>query len=232
MATSSLFDSNSEIEIIERVLEQLSLKIDLKSIYYSNKDFLSLRKQVRKNFFVPVTYITPIMERLLFALSSLKKPRNMLLIGVSYGNTLIWNIGSFCGKGLGYLPDRITAIDINDKAISIASNNFKRINYPTRIRFVAEDALKICKSIEEGIDYLYLDADDKENGKGLYFKILQILYDKLSLDAWILAHDATYKHGGFQEQLSQYFKYVRNPKYFKGSYTLPVDKFGLELSIR
>ncbi|MFW6275580.1 MAG: hypothetical protein ACOC2M_02995, partial [bacterium] len=58
------------------------------------------------------------------------------------------------------------------------------------------------------------------------------LFDKLSPNAWILAHDTVHEGGGFPEQLKDYLKFVRNPKFFKESYSFPIDDYGLELSIK
>ena len=76
---------------------------------------------------MPATAITPVMERLLYALSSIKRPQSFIAIGIYCGNTLVWSAGSSCGKGEIYGSKRIYGIDIDKKSIKLAIANFSKL---------------------------------------------------------------------------------------------------------
>ena len=62
-------------------------------------------------FTVPGTSITPVMERLLYMLSSLRRPRRAIGLGTYCGNALVWTVGPGCGPGRAYKAEKVYGID-------------------------------------------------------------------------------------------------------------------------
>ena len=221
----------AEIETVDYTLGLLKehnfIEQDAK---YFKKSFSAFRNEIYNNFDVPYTAISPVMERLLYMCSSVKRPKNMLAIGIFCGNTLAWNVGPAIAKQAIYKPDNIIAIDIDAKAIELAEENFSKITDSNDIQLIAEDALLTLDKLDINFDYVYLDADNEEFGKGLYLKLLQKFYNKLNKGAWILAHDSTFYH--FKDQLKEYLSFVRDKTNFSESISFDVDRYGLELTIK
>ena len=95
---------------------------------------------------------------------------------------------------------------------------------------IAEDGLASVKRLEGPFDYVMLDVDSRELGKGLYLELLTRLYDKLEPGGWVLAHDTMVPP--FATQLEPYLAFVRHDENFTESISFDVDPFGLELSIK
>jgi predicted O-methyltransferase YrrM len=222
-----------EEEVVDSALKWLKNKnlIDGNSSYDKVK-FEKLRKEIKTKFDVPATAVTPAMERILYALSTIKKPQSFIAIGIYCGNTLVWSAGSSCGKGKVYDSGKIYGIDINKKSIKLAKDNFSKLKNTKHIKLIAEDGLKFIDQTNETFDYIYLDADNKEVGKSLYFDLLKKLYPKIRKGGWLLAHDTNCPWFNFHEQLEDYFKFVRDKKNFQESVSFNVDLYGLELSIK
>lgn len=229
-------DTLGQIADGEAIIDALSylkkLKIISSSSKYVSQAFQSFHKVIKKRFKVPYTTITPVMEHLLFMLSSQKKPDIMVVMGIYCGNTLIWNAGPSCGEDRIYSARKIYGIEIEPDHIQKARDNLKNLTLIDHIDLICEDGCKFAQQFSEQCDYLYLDADNKEVGKGLYLEILKNMYDKLVPGAWVLAHDTTYPLAGFPDQLEEYLSFVRDKNHFQESICFDVDFFGLELSIK
>jgi predicted O-methyltransferase YrrM len=197
---------------------------------YSAERFEALRQEVRAGFEIPDTAYSAVMERLLYLLTSVKRPRRTLAIGIFCGYTLAWVAGAACNGGKVYQADRIYGIDIDAEAIAVARRNFGRLADCDAVELVAEDGRLTAERLEGPFDYLYLDADSPENGKAIYLELLERLYPKLSRGAWVLAHDTTLP--AFQDRLGEYLRFVRDRCNFSDSMSFDVDLFGLELSIK
>ena len=91
--------------------------------------FLALRNAVRETFEVPWTSITPVMERMLYAIVAAKRPAHVVAIGIYCGNTLIWNVGPACGPGKLYDAERLLGVEVDEEAIGIARGN-ENVNVP------------------------------------------------------------------------------------------------------
>ena len=221
----------AEAEIVLSALNWLKHKgIVAADTDYNETAFENLRDEVKKKFTVPGTSITPVMERLLYMLSSLKKPRRILAIGTYCGNTLVWNAGTSCGSGKLYDAEKVYGIDIDAEATATAKKNFSKLSHADHIELLAKDGLKAIENLKESFDYVYLDADSKELGKGLYLELLKIVYEKIEDGGWILAHDIVVPT--FSSQFKEYLTFVRNKKNFKESILFDVDAYGLELTIK
>jgi predicted O-methyltransferase YrrM len=226
-----LLSQTSEIEIVDSALEMLKRSEYVpRDADYNKEAFTNFRKEVGKHFKVPMTSITPVMERLLYMLSSVKKPKNIMAVGIYCGNTLAWVAGASCGNGKVYDAGKIYGIDIDADAIEGAKRNFGKLAYTDHIHLIQEDGLIIADELDESFDYIYLDVDSKEKGKGLYLDLLKKFYPKLSEDGWVLAHDTT--HPYIRNQLGEYLDFVRKKDFFTESISFPVDFWGLELSIK
>jgi predicted O-methyltransferase YrrM len=197
---------------------------------YDRQAFEALRTEVKHRFAVPGTSFSPTMERLVYMLSSVRQPQRMIAIGISAGNTLVWNVGSSCGRGKVYDAQHCYGVDIDAQSLALARRNFSQLEHTGHIELLAEDGCRTAERLEETFDYIYLDADNEEAGKGLYLELVQRLYGKLNNGGWVLAHDTTYPL--FQSQLRGYLDFVRDQRNFAESISLEVDNFGLELSIK
>jgi predicted O-methyltransferase YrrM len=221
----------AELEISTAVLALLKRigAIDVNSTY-SLESFEKLRQEVTANFKIPDTAFSPTLERLLYMFASVKRPKSILGIGIFCGYTLVWTAGAACHEGNVYQADKIYGIDIDADAITLAKQNFKHLSDIDHLELVAEDGRITADRLSGPFDYLYLDADSPENGKGIYLELLQILYPKLSKGCWVLAHDTTLP--AFRNKLERYLDFVRDQNNFSESISFDVDIFGLELSIK
>jgi predicted O-methyltransferase YrrM len=197
---------------------------------YSLEAFEALRRQVRAHFEIPDTAMSPVMERLLYLLASVKRPKRILGIGIFCGYTLAWTAGASCNGGKVYQGAEVCGVDIDAEAIGVARRNFSRLADSDHVELVAEDGRVTAERLAGPFDCLYLDADSSENGKGIYLELLQTLYPKLSKGGWVLAHDTTLP--AFQPRLEGYLSFVRDRHKFSESISFDVDLFGLELSIK
>ncbi len=225
---SAIGELNSDEEIVDDVLGFLCDEGFIPDIIYNKHEFVEFRDKIRQSFIVPWTTFTPAMERLLFSISSITKPKSILAIGIFCGNTLAWNIASAFKKSNSDLI--VIGIDIDESSIADAKNNFKTIAPACDINLIATDGRKFLNETNEKFDYVYLDAHDSIKGKKIYEDLLIGVYPKLNDGGMMLAHDATYHQ--FQNQLSNYFSIVRDEKYFSKSVSLEIDVCGLELSVK
>jgi predicted O-methyltransferase YrrM len=172
----------------------------------------------------------PVMERLLYMLSSLRRPRRMIGLGTYCGNALVWAVGSSCAAGREYTAEKVYGIDIDPEATARARANFSQLAHANHVELIADDGLAAVERLEGPFDYVFLDVDSRELGKGLYLELLEALYDKLLPGSWVLAHDTMVPP--FAAQLEPYLAYVRDRGNFRQSLSFDVDPFGLEVSIK
>lgn len=192
--------------------------------------FETYRKVVRENFSVPGTSITPVMERLLYMLSAIKKPNRVLGLGTYYGNALVWVIGASCGDTKTYSAEKVIGVDIDQDATEGARANFAGLPNSSHVEFQVKDGFEAIEELEGPFDYVYIDVDNKELGKSIYLDLLTEVYEKVGKGGWVLAHDTCVPP--FAKQLQGYLDYVRNKQNFSESISFDIDPFGLELSIK
>jgi len=221
----------NEVETTDSILELLINKgfVD-KSSNYNRDAFEIYRIMIKDNFEVPWTSVTPVMERLLYLLSSARKPEMIFAAGIYCGNTFAWNVGPGFGKNKTYTFKKAIGIEIDQGAIEIAQTNYSKLKNVEQVELICADALKIADEIDEEIDYLYLDADCEKIGKRIYLEILKALYPKLTKSGWVLAHDIT--EWCFLDDLREYKDFVRDKSNFSESICFDIDSYGLELSIK
>jgi caffeoyl-CoA O-methyltransferase len=197
---------------------------------YNEAAFAALQAEVKETFTLPGTSVTPVMERLLYMLAAVRRPRRVLGLGTYCGNALVWAVGPSCGRDRAYAAEKVHGIDIDPEATERARENFGGLAHAGHIELVAEDGLRAVERLEGPFDYLFLDVDSPESGKGLYLDLLKCLYGKLEEGAWVLAHDVVVPP--FAAQLEAYLAFVRDGVHFRQSILFDIDAFGLELSIK
>ena len=116
-------------------------------------------EQEAKETFVPI--IRKETQSFLKVLLLMKKPVRVLEVGTAIGYSAILMSH--------YLPKdgRITTIEKYEKRIPIARENFSRAAVADRITLLEGDALEIMKSLEEPVDFIFMDA-----AKGQYIHYL------------------------------------------------------------
>ncbi|MCP4597330.1 O-methyltransferase [Neptuniibacter sp.] len=225
-----LSNSPNEESIIDTAREMLvSLNLISKDANYSIKAFESFRSEIKEKFTGSWTSITPVMERLLYMLTAVKKPMRMVELGSFWGNTLAWFSGPCIGSHREYTADRIYGVDIDVKMTELAKKNFAKLSNSESVELIGEDAAKALSNIEGPIDFLYLEAKDDNCVNG-YLQFLQQAFDKLPSGAWVIAHDST--HHDHKDELKSYLEWVRNKNNFSESISFDIDQFGMELSIK
>lgn len=218
-------------EIVDSALDILKKhNIVSQDAGYSKEAYMNLRKEVKERFYYPDTAFFPATERLLYMLSSVKRPEKIIGIGVFCGYTFVWSIGASCSAGKVYTAKKAYGVDIDKASIGIAVDNFKKLTQVEHVELIAEDGYTVTENNTEELDYIYLDADAKDIGKAIYLPLLKNLYRKLKKGGWVLAHDTTLP--AFQGQLKQYLDFVRDKRNFSESVAFDIDIFGMELSVK
>jgi predicted O-methyltransferase YrrM len=227
----SRLSRTAESETIRSVLAWLRQKgIVPEGAAHDERAFDELRQEVTRQFTVPGSSITPVMERLLYLLSSVKRPRRVIGLGTYCGYALVWAIGPSCGSGREYEAEKVYGIDIDVEATKLARENLGKLAGTDHVELMAEDGLEAVERLPGPFDLVYLDVDSKELGKGLYLELLKRLHGKVEEGGWVLAHDTVAPP--FAEQLEAYLAYVRDSVNFRESISFDVDAYGLELSIK
>jgi predicted O-methyltransferase YrrM len=219
-----------EVESVRSILAWLKREgVVPESATYNEGAFEALRREVKK-FTFPGTSITPVMERLLYALSSVRRPRRVIGIGTYCGNALAWCVGPSFGPGRVYEAERVYGIDIDARATEQARENLGKLAHTEHIELITGDGLEAVERLEGPFDYVFLDAESKELGKSVYLELLKRLYAKVEKGGWVLAHDTAVPP--FARQLEGYLAFVRDRENFRESIAFDVDPFGLELSVK
>jgi len=227
----SRLSRTAEVETVRSILAWLRQEgVVPEGTTYDEAAFDDLRREVKEKFTIPGTSITPVMERLLYMLSSVRRPRRVIGLGTYCGYALVWSVGPSCGQGKVYEAEKVYGIDIDAEATESAQRNFSKLAHIDHIELIAEDGLKAVERLKGPFDYVYLDVESKELGKGIYLELLKGLYGKVEEGGWVLAHDTTVPP--FAKQLEEYLAFVRDEENFRQSISFDVDPFGLELSVK
>jgi predicted O-methyltransferase YrrM len=218
-----------EIEVVGAALNALHAAGILPGTAYDAARFLAHRQAVRDCFEIPWTAISPRMQRLLYAVNAIARPRVMLAAGVFCGNTFISNAGAAVGPGACYEAADLAGIEIKPDEAERAERNVRRLDETGKARVVAAEAVAFVSGYPGAIDLLYLDADGTNGrGKGVYLDILEACLDRLSPGALVLAHNSV----NAAERLGEYLAFVRDPEHFANSLNVVIDPEGLEVSVR
>jgi len=196
---------------------------------YDKIAFEKFRALIRSQFNGSWTSVTPVMERLIYALTSIRKPQNLIELGYFWGNTLAWFAGPAFGPYSSYTPKRIIGVEIDREIASQAKTNFSKIPNSAGVELIEGDALAVVRGLQGPFDFLYIEAKSDDVPE-MYLKLVQEAYDKLPKGAWVIAHDATCP--ALREDLRGYLAWVRDKSRFSESICFDVDAYGLELSIK
>ena len=218
-----------EIAVVDEALEVLRAAGILPHTSYDHEKMLAHRGAVRATFEMPWTAITPRMQRLLYAVSAIVQPDNMIAAGVFCGNTFISNAGAAVGPGACYTASQLIGVEIKPEEAERAERNVRRIDPTGVARVVAADAVEVARAFSEPLGLLYLDADGTpEKGKGIYLDILRACCEVMPSGAVVLAHNSL----NAATRLKHYLAFVRDPASFAASVNVIFDIEGLEVSVK
>ena len=229
-------DPHRQIEPIEREIEvvggALSVLVEAGILPHSRYDagkMLAHRAAVRENFDIPWTAITPRMQRLLYAINAIARPRVIVAVGIFCGNTFISNAGAAIGPGACYEAERLVGLEIRKEEADRARRNVASIDGEGRAEVLGEDGILYLRGFNGAIDLLYLDADGgRGKGKSIYLDMVQTAAHALRPGSLVLAHNSA----NSASSLADYLGYVRDPAHFRASANMIVDDQGLEVSLR
>ena len=201
---------------------------------YIPQAYEQYRKQIADTFTNPFspksgTSVGGTMQRLLYAMTSVRQPAHLIELGSFWGNTLAWFAGPCVGSHPCYRARRIIGIDMDVKMTDIARANFAKLPNAETVELIGEDARTALDRLSGPFDALYLEAKSAKL-ETFYLVLLQQIYDRLPKGAWVLAHDVL--HCQVKANLSDYLAFVRDKAHFAESICFDVDWCGLELSIR
>jgi predicted O-methyltransferase YrrM len=169
-----------EVEIVGSALTWLKGQgLAPEDATYDQKAFDALRQEVKERFAIPGTSLTPVMERLLYMLGSVKQPRRVIGLGTYCGYALVWAVGPSCGTERAYEAEVVYGIDVDAQATARARENLGKLAHTEHIALMAEDGLAAAERLEGPFDYVFLDVESQELGKGLYLELLKKLDGKI-----------------------------------------------------
>ena len=206
-------------ETVDDILQMLKKKglVD-KNADFNRVKFRKLSHKIIYNFLVPWLSFTPVMERLIYMLTYVKQPKNVMAIGISSGYTLAW-IGSACDLN----RTRIYGVEKDGLMLSIAKDNFRRYKME-QIELHCGDGLEyLNKFPDEMFDLIFIDT--RKN-----IDILKTAEKKLVKNGWLMQHNASDIH--MVREIKQFLDFVRDEKHFSYSVLFDVDIRGLELSVK
>lgn len=217
-------------EIVDAALEMLvSINLVPADSGYDKDRFDGFRADIKEKFKGSWTSITPVMERLMYMLTAVKRPKRLVELGSFWGNTLAWFAGPCIGRSPEFVAERVYGVEIDEKMTEQARENFGRLERCEAVELIGEDAAIVLDRIEAPIDFLYLEAKD-ERCKNDYLYFLRQAYDKLPPGAWVIAHDSTAV--SHRKEMEGYLAWVRDHDNFSESICFDVDALGLELSVK
>lgn len=229
--TQRLGWTSAEEDVVDSALNFLkSQGIIESSANYDKRAFENLRQEVKTHFKGSWTSFSPTMERLVYMLTSVRKPQRLAELGSFWGYTLAWFAGPCIGSAQVYRAEKIYGIDIDAEMTEQARENFAKLPNSKSVKLIAEDAQTVLDHLPTPIDFLYIEAKTEGIEEGLYLKLLKQAYLKLSKDSWVIAHDCL--DWMFQNEIQEYLAWVRKRQFFSESICFDIDDCGLELSIR
>lgn len=227
-----------ECAIVDGALAFLKARglVDLTSDYdrHAYEEYCKLIAATFSNPFHPNpgTTVSGVMKRLIYMLTSVRRPAHLIELGSFWGSTLAWFAGPCVGSRPLYQPQRIIGIDMHVKMTDLARTNFAKLPNAQKVELIGEDARTALEHLSSPFDALYLEAKSSgEDGHQVfYLPLLQQIYNKLPVGAWVLAHDV--RHPAFRSQMAGYLAFVRDKAHFAESICFDIDWCGLELSIK
>ena len=222
-------NTGADTEVVDAALDLLrSQHLIPEDAGYDKERFVRFRESVKSSFKGSWTSMTPPMERLLYVLTAVRKPRRLIEFGCFWGNTLAWFSGACIGKNREYAAEAVYGIDINEKMIELARENFAKLGGAENVELIAEDGRSTIDRLSGPFDFVYIEAKSDKD-KGLYLSLLKKIYEKLNRGAWVIAHNATQYTS---VEIKEYLEWVRDKNHFCESIWFDIDTCGLELSVK
>lgn len=213
-------------QVINEAISFLLNEIMLESLYTFNDDtFYQYRDQVKAYFDGNWSSISPMMEKLIYALSEIKSGDTFVEIGSFWGNSLAW----FSGPHVNNHQCTFYGVEIDEDMHNLAMSNFQKLGIHKNIIFVNQNGLEFLRNFNKPIDMLYLEAKSEEDDSH-YIQFLNEIYPRLPIGAWVIAHDTT--RFLLKNKMERYLDFVRDSDKFSHSFNFDIDNFGLELSIK
>jgi len=219
-----------EIAAVDPGLALLAQAGILPHANYDHDKLLAHRAAVAAQFEIPWTAISHRMQRLMYAINAIRRPRVMVAVGIFCGNTFISNAGAAIGPGACYRAERLVGLEIRPAEAERARRNVEKFRnngaaFPAEI--LGQDALPWLRAFDGVIGLLYLDADGPAGkGKSIYFELLMAGQHALRPGSLVLAHNSV----NSAHSMADYLAAVRDPACFRQSINMIVDDQGLEVS--
>jgi len=223
-----------EIEKVDIVLKELKKLGFIKDTKYDMAALESYRTLVKENFFIFWTAINPPMERLLYALSYIIKPKSIFGFGIFTGNPVAWSFGPAIQNV--YPSTRLEAVEIDLNNGRICTDNFNEIKGDAPLTVHIEDGFKTIDAFKDNeFDLIYMDANGKDpetgqNNKRINYSFLKKAYPKLKPGGFAMVHNAYQE--SFKKDAGAYLEFTADEKFFTKTATIGVDEQGLEISIK
>jgi predicted O-methyltransferase YrrM len=236
-----------ETRIVDEALELLKAEgLVPDSADYDRDALESHRAALKETFEGSWTTLSPTMERLMYMLTSVRRPTLLLELGSFWGYTLAWFAGPCVGSRRAYEADRIVGVDRDEQMTEKARENFAKLENSEKVELVAEDARTALDRFQDPFDFVYIEAkfenrqiaaaeaegDDSPLApvRGLYLILLKQIYDQLPKGAWVMAHDNL--DWSAVKNLQPYLDFVRDRAHFSESICFDIDDCGIELSVK
>jgi len=149
------------------------------SLYRQDNEQLCRMREFAERTLVPI--ITRDMERLIYTLCSIKKPRRILEIGTAIGYSAI------C-YGLAAPEAEITTIEVRERSVYKARANIEEAGLNDRINVIHGKAEEILPDIEGHFDIIFIDA-----AKGQYRRFFDLCEKNMTHDTLIISDNVLYK---------------------------------------
>jgi predicted O-methyltransferase YrrM len=185
----------SEEALVDQALERLRSARIIHSTSYPKDQFMQFRERVRRTFNHGgyVTFIFPEEERLVFALSQILQPKNVLFLGSYYGYWGIWMLPAVMQK-----HGHATFVDPNPHTNAVARANLSSLGFAGCATVVEAEGTHFLQAHPSRslFDFLLLDAEGPDNapdpgfrGKRVYFPLIAKVLPHLSNQATVVTHN-------------------------------------------
>ncbi|WP_242219600.1 O-methyltransferase [Bacillus cereus group sp. BfR-BA-01380] len=217
----SILKRNKSVEhLINWLVKEKIVQDDTK---FDEQSFHDIKKTIKNNIDLPSTTITPIMERFLYAITSSRNIKNVVVLGSYYGYAQLWLGAGMLHKSL----TTITGFDINSNACMAARENLMFLKNKVDVRIECKDAFDGVELIkDDSVDLLFIDVE-LNGSKREYTNLLKTWQPKLSNNAIVLAHDVCVEK--FMSDFEEYKFFLNIDKKIEFNIDLPIDSCGVNL---
>ncbi|MEU1476224.1 class I SAM-dependent methyltransferase [Streptomyces sp. NPDC005760] len=193
------------------------------------EEFHRLRAHLTPRVDVPMTSLTPLLARILFAVGGRARPARIAVLGSYAGNLMMWLTAQGFGPHRSYEGLEALGADVDEEAVALARRNLVAAGFRGTSVHTADafDAERLSKG-RGPFDAVLIDIDEPVRRKAGYLPLLRRWLPHLAPGALVLAHDVL--HPRFAGELKNYLDFVSGPG-FAASTTLPVDECGVALSV-